>query len=63
MAVTVFVLPLEFFTPYYVTRELPARRDFSAPYQKTTYEESERIKKEWGGNIPGTSLEIWSMAA
>jgi hypothetical protein len=48
MAVTVFVLLFAVFTPYYVTRQLPARRDFSAAYQKTTYEESERIKKELG---------------
>jgi hypothetical protein len=56
MVITVFVLLFAVFMPYYVTRELPARRDFSAAYQKTTYEESERIKKELGGTSPEPHL-------
>jgi hypothetical protein len=49
LATTAVVLLFAVFTPYYVTRELPARRDFSASYQKTTCEESIRIKNELGG--------------
>jgi len=73
LATTVVVLLFAAFTPYYVTRELPARRAFSAVYQKTTYEESVRIKNELGGTSeethsisgpwresPGTSLESHS---
>jgi hypothetical protein len=56
LATTVVVLLFAVFTPYYVTRELPARRDFSAVYQKTTYEEAERIKKELGGANPEPHL-------
>jgi len=35
--------------PYYVTRDLPRRNEFSSTYQVTTYNESERIQKELGG--------------
>jgi len=57
-ASTVIILLFVFLTPYYVTRNLPDRIDFSASYQKTTYDESERIKKELGG----TSLEPHSIS-
>ena len=52
------VFLLMFLTPYYVTRDLPDRNDFSVSYQNTTYDESERIKKELGG----TSLEPHSIS-
>ena len=57
-ASTVIILLFVFLTPYYVTRNLPDRIDFSASYQKTTYDESERIKRELGG----TSLEPHSIS-
>ncbi|MBN1691152.1 MAG: DUF4405 domain-containing protein [Dehalococcoidia bacterium] len=35
--------------PYYATRDLPRRDEFSGIYRETTYNESERIQKELGG--------------
>jgi len=35
--------------PYYATRDLPRRNEFSSIYRETTYNESERIQKELGG--------------
>jgi len=58
LASIVVVFLFMFLTPYYVTRDLPSRSDFSVSYQKTTYDESERIKKELGG----TSLEPHSIS-
>jgi len=57
-ASTVIILLFVLLTPYYVTRDLPDRSDFTASYQKTTYDESERIKRELGG----TSLEPHSIS-
>ena len=53
LATTLVVFIFAFLTPYYITRDLPDRSDFSASYQETTYEESISIKSELGG----TSLE------
>ena len=58
LATMVVVFLFVFLAPYYVTRDLPDRSDFSPSYQKTTYDESERIKKELGG----TSLEPHSIS-
>ena len=49
LAATAFVFLLAFLTPYYLTRNLPDRSEFSASYQQTTYDQAERIKKELGG--------------
>jgi len=49
LATTIVALLFAFFMPYYITRDLPDRSDFSASYQKTTYEESILIKNELGG--------------
>ena len=54
----VVVFLFMFLMPYCVTRDIPSRSDFNASYQKTTYEESERIKKELGG----TSLRPHSIS-
>ena len=58
LASMVVVFLFMFLAPYYVTRYLPNRSDFSVSYQKTTYDESQRIKKELGG----TSLEPHSIS-
>ena len=50
LAAAVFMLA--FLAPYYVTKDLPKRKEFSSIYQKTTYYESERIQKELGGVSP-----------
>ena len=56
LAVASLVFIFAFFTPYYLTRNLPDRSDFSASYQKTTDEEAERIKNELGGISPEPHL-------
>lgn len=38
-----------FLTPYYVTKDLPKRNEFSSIYRSTTYYESKRIQEELGG--------------
>jgi hypothetical protein len=45
LTATVAIFVFMFLTPYYVTRDLPDRSDFSVSYQKTAYDESERIKR------------------
>ncbi|GEM_PF-1929832 len=41
-----------FLTPYYVTKDMPKRKEFSGIYQETTYYEAERIHKEmWGVSL------------
>lgn len=49
LATTVLVFLFVFLTPYYLTIDLPDRSEFSSSYQKTTFNEAERMKKEIGG--------------
>ena len=51
LAIMVVVFVFIFLMPYYLTSGLPDRSDFSSSYQKTTFNEAERIKKELGGQI------------